>query len=204
MIPIENLGTLNDQICQFNKLYSLIKILKITTITITFRIDSDIMRQMKEKAEQDGIAYNTLVGPIFKIHRLGMHVENRAGIIPLTRPVAYELFKRLSKEVTNLAVEVGKNAVYDITLFMRGGINRVSFIDWFLSRMRNSSTSVVSKSASSGHKAYVMKHDMGENWSLYHKTIMEAIFHSLFFIRLHTYSNPLLSRHRNLGRQIRV
>jgi len=32
------------------------------------------------------------------------------------------------------------------------------------------------KCGSSGHKAYVIKHDMGENWSLYHETIMEAIF----------------------------
>jgi len=133
---------------------------------------------MKEKAEQDGIALNTLVSHIFKRYiDWDMHVENRAGIIPLTRPVAYELFERLSKEeVTNLAVEVGKKAVYDTTLFMRGGISRDSFIDWFLSRMRNSSASVVSKSASSDHKAYIIKHDMGKNWSLYHKTIIEAIF----------------------------
>jgi hypothetical protein len=59
---------------------------------------------------------------------------------------------------------------------MRGGIHQGSFIDWFLSRMRNSSASVVSQNATNGHKSYIIKHDMGENWSLYHKTIMEAIF----------------------------
>jgi hypothetical protein len=37
-----------------------------------------------------------------------MYIENRAGIIPLTKPVAFELFKRLNKEeVMNLALEVG-------------------------------------------------------------------------------------------------
>jgi hypothetical protein len=38
-----------------------INVLKKTTITVTFRIVSHIMRQMKEKAEQDGIALNTPV-----------------------------------------------------------------------------------------------------------------------------------------------
>ncbi len=151
---------------------------KKAATTMTFRIDKDIIRLIKEKAEQDGITLNTLVNRILKRYsEWDMYIENRAGIIPLTRPVAFELFKRLSKEeVINLALEVGIKAVYDITLFMRGGINRDSFIDWFLSRMRNSSASVVSKNVSSGLKAYVVKHDMGENWSLYHKTIMEAIF----------------------------
>ena len=62
---------------------------------------------------------------------------------------------------------------------MRGGIDQDSFIDWFISRMKNSSASVVSKSAGSSPKVYVIKHDMGENWSLYHKTIMEAVFSNI-------------------------
>lgn len=145
---------------------------------MTFRIDSNLIHLMKEKAEQDGITLNTLVNHILKRYsEWDMYIENRAGIIPLTKPVALELFKRLSKEeVINLALEVGKKAVYDVTLFMRGGIDQNSFIDWFLSRMKNSSASVVSKRASNRLKVYVIKHDMGENWSLYHKTIIKSIF----------------------------
>ena len=42
--------------------------------------------------------------------------------------------------------------------------------------MNNSSDSVVSKSAGNKLKVYVIKHDMGENWSLYHETIIKSIF----------------------------
>ena len=149
-----------------------------STTTKTFRIDNEVIRLIMHKATQDGVTLNTLVNHILKRYsEWDMYIENRVGLIPLTKPVAFELFKRLSREeVINLALEVGKKAVYDITLFMRGGIDEDSFVDWFISRMKNSSASVVSKSANSGHKAYVIKHDMGENWSLYHKTIMEAIF----------------------------
>ena len=94
-------------------------------------MDSDIMRQIKEKAEQDGIVLNTLVSHALKRYiEWDMHVENRAGIVPLCKPVALELFKRLNIEgVINLALDVGKKAVYDTALFMKGIVDRNSFIE---------------------------------------------------------------------------
>ena len=145
---------------------------------MTFRINSNIIRLMKDKAKQDGVALNTLVSHILKRYvEWDVYIENKAGIIPLTKPVAFELFRKLSKdEVVKLATGVGKKAVYDITLFMKGNVDQDSFIDWFLSRMKNSSASITSRLTSKGLICYVIKHDMGENWSLYHKAIMEAIF----------------------------
>lgn len=107
------------------------------------------------------------------------YVENRAEIVPLYRPVALELFKRLRREeMINLALDVGKKAVYDIALFMKGNIDRNSFVEWLLSRMRNSSASVTLKNTNDivGLKTYIIKHDMGVNWSFYHKAIIESIF----------------------------
>jgi hypothetical protein len=77
---------------------------KKSTTTMTFRIDSDIILLMKE-VEQEGITLNTLVSHVLKRDaEWDMYIGNRAGIIPLTRPVAFELFKRLSRgEVVNLA-----------------------------------------------------------------------------------------------------
>ena len=161
---------------------------KKSTTTMTFRIDSDIILLMKEKAEQEGITLNTLVSHVLKRYaEWDMYIENRAGIIPLTRPVAFELFKRLSRgEVVNLANDVGKKAVYEIVLFMKGDINQISLVDWFLSRMKNSSASVSLKNTNNGNrKAYIIKHDMGENWSLYHKTVLQAIFYDILRKPLH-------------------
>jgi predicted HicB family RNase H-like nuclease len=39
---------------------------KKSTTTMTFRIDSDIILLMKEKAEQEGITLNTLVSHVLK------------------------------------------------------------------------------------------------------------------------------------------
>lgn len=72
---------------------------------MTFRVDSDIILLMKEKDEQEGITLNTLVSHVLKRYaEWDMFIGNRAGRIPLTRPVAFELFKKLSRgEVVNLA-----------------------------------------------------------------------------------------------------
>lgn len=39
---------------------------KKTTTTITFRIDSNVMRKINDKAEQEDISINTLINQILK------------------------------------------------------------------------------------------------------------------------------------------
>jgi hypothetical protein len=151
------------------------------TITMTFRIESDVIERLKMKAQQDEITLNTLVNRILRRYiEWGIFVEDRLGIISLARPVAQELFNELDKDqIVRLAIEVGKGAIIDLTLFMKGDLNPTLFMEWFLSRMKNSSALVATKSNTNGSKSYVIKHDMGENWSLYHKTVLESIFEEM-------------------------
>jgi hypothetical protein len=148
------------------------------TTNMTFRIENDIIQRLKYKAEEDEITLNTLVNHILKRYiDWGMYAEDSLGLITLAGPVAEELFNKLDKEeVVRLATEVGKGAVIDLILFMKGNLSPRSFIDWFLSRMKNSSALISAKSNSDGCQSYVIKHDMGGNWSLYHKTLVESIF----------------------------
>jgi hypothetical protein len=151
------------------------------TTTMTFRIESDVIERLKMKAQQDEITLNTLVNRVLRRYiEWGIFVEDRLGIISLARPVAQELFNELDKDqIVRLATEVGKGAIIDLTLFMKGDLNPTLFMEWFLSRMKNSSALVATKSNTNGSKSYVIKHDMGENWSLYHKTVLESIFEEM-------------------------
>jgi hypothetical protein len=153
------------------------------TTTITLRIDTDIMQSLYNKAEQDGISLNTLVNQILKRYVEWDMFEAKVGMIPLSKPVAKELFQRLSREdIIKMAKDVAKNAVYDIALFMKGGkMDPDLFVSWFLSRMKNCSEITkanVEESSESPH-TYIIKHDLGENWSLYHKALLESIFNDL-------------------------
>src|SRR5919109_2096853 len=154
------------------------------TTTITLRIDTDIMQNLYNKAEQDAISLNTLVNQILKRYVEWDMFEAKVGMIPLSKPVAKELFQRLSREdIIKMAKDVAKNAVYDIALFMKGGkMDPDLFVSWFLSRMKNCSeitkANVGEESSESIH-TYIIKHDLGENWSLYHKALLESIFNDL-------------------------
>jgi hypothetical protein len=160
------------------------------TTTITLRIDTDVMQSLYNRAEQDDISLNTLVNQVLKRYVEWDMYESKAGIIPLSKPVAKELFQRLSREdIIEMAKGVAKNAVYDIALFMKGGkLDPDLFVSWFLSRMKNcseiSETNVGGESSENPH-TYIIKHDLGENWSLYHKALLESIFNDMLASPIH-------------------
>jgi hypothetical protein len=106
-------------------------------------------------------------------------------MVLLSRPVIKDLFQRLSKEeVIEIGTKIAKDAVYDAALFMKGKIDPDSFISWFLSRMKNCSE--ITSTKENGVRTYILKHDLGENWSLYHKTIVESIFTEVLQKPIHT------------------
>src|ERR671923_1119261 len=84
---------------------------KRTTTTITFRIDSNVMRKINAKAEQEDISLNTLVNQILKRYVEWDMYEGKAGMISLSRPVVKKLFEGLSKEeIINMSRDLAKGA----------------------------------------------------------------------------------------------
>ncbi len=145
------------------------------TTTMTFRLDSNIMQKLYDKAEQDDSSVNSLVNHILKRYVEWNMFDNKSGMVLVSKPVVKNLFERLSKEeVIDLSTEIAKNSVYDTALFMKGKVDPDSFISWFLSRMKNSSE--ITSTNENGIHTYILKHELGENWSLYHKIVVESIF----------------------------
>ena len=145
------------------------------TTTITFRLDSNILQKLYDKAERDDTSVNSIVNHILKRYIEWDMFENKSGMVPVSKPVVKDLFGRLSKEeVIDLSKEIAKNPVYEIALFMRGKVDPDSFISWFLSRMKTCSE--ITSTNENGVPTFIFKHELGENWSLYHKTVVESIF----------------------------
>lgn len=135
------------------------------------------MRKINAKAEQEDISLNTLINRILKRYSEWDMYEGKAGMIPVNRRVIKTLFEGLSKEeLVKMSREVAKNEVYNIALFMKGKskLDVDSFISWFLSRMKNCTE--ITENKENYNKTYILKHDLGENWSLYHKTVLDSIF----------------------------
>ena len=46
-----------------------------------------------------------------------------AGSIPVAKPVVVQMFQKMNKdEIEDMAIKVGKNAIEDMVLFMKGWI----------------------------------------------------------------------------------
>ncbi|WP_458747393.1 toxin-antitoxin system HicB family antitoxin [Candidatus Nitrosocosmicus sp. T] len=150
------------------------------TSTMTFRLEDEILNTLKTESKKHQISLNTFVNQILKRYvEWGMY-EPKVGMIPIAKPIVVELFNRMNEdEIFKMAQDVGKNVVYDISLFMKNRMDIESFISWFEARMK-SSLIEMNHSDQNGTHIYTLKHDLGRNWSLYHKIILELMFHEIF------------------------
>jgi hypothetical protein len=146
------------------------------TVTMTFRIEEAVLDQLRSESEKKEVSLNTFVNQVLKRFVEWDMYESKVGMIPIARPIVYTLFEKMDEgEVIEMAKKVGKGAVHDIALFMKRQMDIGSFLSWLETRLKNSSVEF-SHSVKNGRHTYVIKHDLGRNWSLYHKTLLEQIF----------------------------
>jgi hypothetical protein len=145
------------------------------TITVTLRIDKDIMNKLTIDADNDSISLNSLVNHVLKRYVEWNQFEDKSSMIPINSTVLKELFHIIDKEqVIKLANDVAKDAVYSLILFMNGKVDFDILVSWYKERMRHCSE-ISDKQIDNNQYKIIFKHELGENWSLYHKTIIESI-----------------------------
>jgi hypothetical protein len=140
------------------------------------------LQKLREESEYRQISLNTLVNQILRRFVEWDMYESKLGMIPLAKPIIIEFFQKTShEEIVEMAKRIGKNVVKEITLFMKGRIDANTFLTWFENRMKTSSIEITHhRLKNNGNKhSYIIKHELGENWSLYHKTILELIFNDV-------------------------
>jgi short-subunit dehydrogenase len=161
---------------------------------MTFRLDENVITTLRAESQRRHISLNTMVNQILQRYVEWDMYESKVGMMSFLRPVAAELFKKKSKqEIIELATSTGKSATNDAALFMKGKIDLDSFLSWLDVRMRNSAVEISHSIEGSTH-TYILKHDLGENYSLFQKTVLELIFNDV--LRKHidcTFSDTLLS-----------
>lgn len=149
------------------------------TSTITFRLDDDTIHRMRGLSRMQEVSTNTLVNQALKRFIDWDVYLPRSGFVILSKPVLAKLFDNLDEKfVVEIASTIGREGIEDIVLFMRGKVEMNSFISWYETLMINSSVQI-SHLVDNGFHTMVLKHDLGNNWSLYQKTILELIFREL-------------------------
>jgi hypothetical protein len=153
---------------------------KRKTSTFTLRIDEGIAKSLQNDSQLQDISLNTLINKILKRYVEWDSFEPKVGMIPMAKPVITTLFNMMSeKEILELVSNFGKNVVQDIAYFMKMKSDPDSFLTWFEIRMRRSFVEFNHLQENDRH-IYILKHDLGYKWSLYHKKILERIFNEIF------------------------
>ena len=148
--------------------------------TFTLRIDEGIAKSLQNDSQLQDISLNTLINKILKRYVEWDSFEPKVGMIPMAKPVITTLFNMMSeKEILELVSNFGKNVVQDIAYFMKMKSDPDSFLTWFEIRMKRSFVEFNHLQENDRH-IYILKHDLGYNWSLYHKKILERIFNEIF------------------------
>jgi hypothetical protein len=150
------------------------------TATMTFRIDEHILNQLKKESERRDISLNILVNHVLKQYVEWDMYACKAGMVPVAKPVVSALFDKMTpQETIELASKVGHTAIHDIALFMKSKMDLQSFLSWFEMKMNNSSIEFSHRLVNNTH-TYVIKHELGYNWSLYQMTLLELMFSQVF------------------------
>jgi hypothetical protein len=167
------------------------------TTNITTRIDVDTLRELQDEAKRSGIALSSLTKQILTNYAKWDKFASKAGMIPVAKGVISEAFDRLSEEeVVQLATSVGKNALSDIILFMKGKIDLDSLFSWLELWLKRNSTAGFSYIVKNDLHTCIMKHDLGSKWSLYHKTVLQLMIREILrdssIIEINTAENILV------------
>ncbi|HJU14753.1 MAG TPA: hypothetical protein VJ792_09900 [Candidatus Nitrosotalea sp.] len=146
------------------------------TSTITFRIDDGTINRLRDLSRVQEVSTNTLVNQALRKFIDWDVYLPRSGFVILTKPVLKKIFEHLDEKlVVELATKLGKEEIEDTALFMRGKVDLRSFLSWYETMMLNSSVQT-SHVIDGGLHSMVLKHDLGKNWALYHKTILGLVF----------------------------
>jgi hypothetical protein len=150
------------------------------TGSMTFDLDEDVVNKVYAEAQSQKVSINTYVNQIIKRFIEWDKFEPKAGLIPISKPVLTELFTNKSKEeIIDMARRVGKNAIQSTAIFMKDEklLDSNSFLLWLEDEMDSYSIEIRHTIKDNGnHHTYILKHDAGENYSLYYETVLELIF----------------------------
>jgi hypothetical protein len=145
---------------------------KIRTETITFRLPSSLIEELRKDAELEEVSLNSLVTRIFSNHVQWERYERKVGLLPMTKPFLKEVLNQMGDEqIINLAYKIEKESFKSILRFMKENIELDDFLRFLRTWLTASwmQHNIVIKNDS---YRFNIQHDLGIKWSLYVKTLV--------------------------------
>ena len=164
------------------------------TRSVTFRLDSSVIDELQTEADNKEISLNVLVNQVLKRYSEWDRFENKIGMMPVPKVILSSLIdKAISiaktsgiKDVDQYRDEIIKQAAHlafglmkDSVLFMKRQYNLWVVLSVLEEYMKVSGIKADHKIEGSRKHVFIIQHELGENWSLFTKELLELIFQNL-------------------------
>ena len=148
---------------------------KVKTETITFRLPSSLIDELRSDAELGGVSLNNYVAKIFSNHVQWERYERKVGLLPMTEAFLSEVLNQLTdQQIVNLAQKLEKQKFKNIIAFMRDGQDVSDFVEvmraWLTVSWMQQNIEV-----RDGTYYFKIQHSLGPKWSLYVKTLLSEL-----------------------------
>lgn len=152
---------------------------KIKTETVTFRLPSSLIDELRTDAELEGISLNNYVAKIFSNHVQWERYERKVGLLPMTEAFLSEVLSQLTEpQIINLAQRLEKQKFKNILAFMKDNHDVEDFVDVMRTWL---TVSWMQQNIEIHNEKYYFKiqHNLGTKWSLYVKTLISELSYDI-------------------------
>ena len=149
------------------------------TETVTFRLPSSLIGELRMDAELEGVSLNNYVAKIFSNHIQWERYERKVGLLPMTEAFLREVLSQLTDEqIVNLAQRLEKQKFTNILAFMKNSHDVEDFVEvmraWLTVSWMQQSIEV-----RDGKYYFKIQHSLGTKWSLYVKTLISELSYDI-------------------------
>ena len=149
------------------------------TETVTFRLLSSLIGELRMDAELEGVSLNNYVAKIFSNHIQWERYERKVGLLPMTEAFLREVLSQLTDEqIVNLAQRLEKQKFTNILAFMKNSHDVEDFVEviraWLTVSWMQQSIEV-----RDGKYHFKIQHSLGTKWSLYVKTLISELSYDI-------------------------
>jgi hypothetical protein len=174
---------------------------KKPTRSVSFRLDSKVIDEMQKEANQNEISLNVLVNQTLKKYTEWGRYENKIGMMPVPKLMLSSLIDRAIEiatknglltdttldsyrdQIIKEAASTAYNLMKDAVLFMKKDYNLWTVLSVLQEYMKVSGINSDHQIESGRKHVFVIKHELGQNWSLFTKELLTQIFGSLAQVR---------------------
>ena len=151
------------------------------TETMTFRLPVSIVKSLKNDAEFEKVSVNSLAIRIFSDHISWEKYERKVGLLPMTKVFLENAVAKMTEhEVVRLAEKNEKDYFKSIIIFMKREHSKKEFIKILRSWLSVSWMQHILELKDDGNYYFMIRHDLGGNWSLYIKTLLSVLYRDSF------------------------